>query len=162
MSKHPKYTKREDALIVEYLPKIGYPGLLKMMPNRSHCGLVDRVKTLRSRGVVIGPAYIESHAKVHGNVEADKLVIKENLTKVGYRGLLKMLPHRNYRWIRKHIYMMRLEGVLSKHEKVPQFRVAPVSRRGTFLEVSTVDAPRSPGWRHALYMRGEVDHYECI
>jgi len=152
---HRPYTKREDSLIAEYLPKIGYAGLLKMLPHRTQYGLADRVKVLRLRGAVIGIAYVESKAAIQETAEADELIIKDNLTKVGYRGLIKMLPHRSYHWIKKRICLMRATGVISKSDKVPRFRSAPVAKREPLRESTSPYLPCSPGWRHARYMAGE-------
>lgn len=154
MSKHQKYTKREDALIVEYLPRIGYEGLKKMLPHRTHDGLTDRVKTLRSRGVVIGKAYVERLVVAVAKTEPDDAVIRENLDKVGYQGLLQLLPERNYFWIRYRVKKLRSLGLMPKTEKRGRPPM-PEKKKQEYRETSTFDCPRSPGLRHHRYMAGE-------
>jgi hypothetical protein len=73
---------------------------------------------------------------------------------VGYSGLLKLLPHREYYWLRNRVKIMRSKGLMPKAEHIGR-PIKPVKKEPARREVSTVDRPRPPGFRHDRYMAGE-------
>ena len=57
---HKRYSRQEDKMIADLLPKIGYAGLLEKMPHRTHFGIQSRAKVLRERGQMVGMAANDS------------------------------------------------------------------------------------------------------
>ena len=50
------YSKKEDGIIMDKLPLIGYDGVLEMLPGRTRDGISSRAKVLRERGLMTGVA----------------------------------------------------------------------------------------------------------
>lgn len=53
---HKRYTRQEDKVIAEYLPKVGYEGVMQMLPGRTKWAIQSRAKVLRERGQMTGMA----------------------------------------------------------------------------------------------------------
>lgn len=91
--------------------------------------------------------------------EYEDQIIRDNLAKVGYVGLMKLLPEREYQSLRDHVKKLRKKGLMPNPEHIgrPNWSGEP-KRVGTSAKrratESTPLRPKPPGQRHEAYMNG--------